>query len=84
MGQESGSADACVLFVGPHGVPVAVLLPTAAGRPRLDLPRRFHAVARLTMRASTSSTPSNIVQRMEFDDHEDHQKNWNDDLERYR
>ena len=53
-------------------------------RPRLGLPRRFHAVARLTMRASTSSTPSNIVQRMEFDDHEDHEKNWNDELERYR
>ena len=55
-------------------------------------PRRFHSVARLTMRGSTSSTPSNInphayicvgfsnhiVQRMEFDDHEDHDKNWND------
>ena len=58
----------------------------------IDLPRRFHSVARLTMRGSTASTPSNIqphayvcvgfrdhiVQRMEFDDHEDHQKNWND------
>ena len=57
-----------------------------------DLPRRFHSVARLTMRGSTASTPSNIqphayvcvgfrdhiVQRMEFDDHENHQKNWND------
>jgi hypothetical protein len=58
----------------------------------IDLPRRFHSVARLTMRGSTASTPSNIqphayvcvgfrdhiVQRMEFDDHQDHQKNWND------
>jgi hypothetical protein len=58
----------------------------------IDLPRRFHSVARLTMRGSTSSTPTNIqphayvcvgfrdhiVQRMEFDDHEDHDKNWND------
>ena len=58
----------------------------------IDLPRRFYAVARLTMRGSTASTPTNIqppayvwvgfrdhiVQRMEFDDHEDHQKNWND------
>jgi hypothetical protein len=58
----------------------------------IDLPRRFHSVARLTMRGSTSSTPINInphayvcigfrdhiVQRMEFDDHEDHDKNWND------
>ena len=58
----------------------------------IDLPRRFYAVARLTMRGSTPSTPTNIqphayvcvgfrdhiVQRMEFDDHEDHQKNWND------
>jgi hypothetical protein len=26
----------------------------------IDLPRRFHSVARLTMRGSTSSTPSNI------------------------
>ena len=57
-----------------------------------DLPRRFHAVARLTMRGSMASTPTNIqphayvcvgfrdhiVQRMEFDDHEDHQKNWNE------
>ena len=57
-----------------------------------DLPRRFHSVARLTMRGSTSSTQNNInphvyvcvgfrdhiVQRMEFDDHEDHDKNWND------
>jgi len=55
-------------------------------------PRRFHSVARLTMRGSTASTPTNIqphvyvcvgfrdhiVQRMEFDDHEDHAKNWND------
>jgi hypothetical protein len=58
----------------------------------IDLPRWFHPVARLTMRGSTVSTPSNIephayvcvgfrdhiVQRMEFDDHETHQKNWND------
>jgi len=58
----------------------------------IELPRRFHSVARLTIRGSTSSTPSNInphayvclgfrdhiVQRMEFDDHEDHDKNWND------
>jgi hypothetical protein len=57
-----------------------------------DLPRRFRSVARVTMRGSTASTPSNIqphayvcvgfryhiVQRLEFDDHEDHQKNWND------
>ena len=46
----------------------------------------------LYMRGSTVSIPSNlqphayvcvgyrdhIVQRMEFDDHEDHEKNWND------
>jgi hypothetical protein len=58
----------------------------------IDLPRRFHSVARLTMRGSTTAMPTNIqphayvcvgfrdhiVQRMEFDDHEDHQKNWND------
>jgi hypothetical protein len=58
----------------------------------IDLPVRFRSVARITMRGSTTSTPSNIqphayvcvgfrdhiVQRMEFDDHEDHQKNWND------
>jgi hypothetical protein len=58
----------------------------------IDLPRRFHSVARLTMRGSTAPMPSNIqphayvcvgfrdhiVQRMEFDDHEDHEKNWND------
>jgi len=58
----------------------------------IDLPRRFHSVARLTMRGSTIATPSNIqphayvcvgfrdhiVQRMEFDDHEDHERNWND------
>lgn len=57
-----------------------------------DLPRRFHSVPRVTMRGSTASTPSaiqphayvcvgfrdHIVQRMEFDDHEDHEKNWND------
>ena len=58
----------------------------------LDLPRRFHSVARVFIRAVAASTPSNlqphayvcvgfrdhIVQRMEFDDHENHQKNWND------
>jgi hypothetical protein len=58
----------------------------------MDLPRRFHSVPRVYMRGSTASTPSNvqphayvcvgfrdhIVQRMEFDDHVDHQKNWND------
>ena len=57
-----------------------------------DLPRRFRSVARVYMRGSTASTPSNvqphayvcvgfrdhIVQRMEFDDHENHQKSWND------
>jgi len=56
------------------------------------LPRRFHCVARLTMRGSTVAMPGSIqphayvcigfrdhiVQRMEFDDHEDHEKNWND------
>jgi hypothetical protein len=55
----------------------------------IDLPRRFHSVARLTMRGSTTPTASNIqphasvcvgfgdhiVQRMEFDDHEDHERN---------
>ena len=58
----------------------------------LDLPRRFRSVARLSMRGSTVSMPSNIlphafvcvgfrghiVQRMEFDDHESYQKNSND------
>jgi hypothetical protein len=58
----------------------------------IDLPRRLHTVARLTLRRSTASTPGNnqphayvcvgfrdhIVQRMEFDDHEDHERNWND------
>jgi hypothetical protein len=58
----------------------------------IDLPHRFHSVARLAMRGSTVSTSNNIqphayvcvgfrdhiVQRMEFDDHEDHQKNWNE------
>jgi hypothetical protein len=58
----------------------------------IDLPGRFRSVARIVVRGSTTSTPSNlqphayvcvgfrdhIVQRMEFDDHEDHQKNWND------
>jgi hypothetical protein len=57
-----------------------------------DLPRRFRSVARVYMRGSAPSTSSNIqphayvcvgfhdhiVQRMEFVDHEDHQKNWND------
>ena len=57
-----------------------------------DLPRRFRSVARVYMRGSAPSTPSNIqphayicvgfrdhiVQRMEFIDHADHQKNWND------
>jgi hypothetical protein len=57
-----------------------------------DLPRLFRSVARVYMRGSTASTPSNvqphayvcvgfrdhIVQRMEFDDHENHQKSWND------
>jgi hypothetical protein len=57
-----------------------------------DLPSRFRSVAKIYMRGSTVSMPSNIqphayvcvgfrdhiVQRMEFDDHEDHQKNWND------
>ena len=58
----------------------------------IDLPVQFHAVVRLTIDGSTASTPSNIqphayvcvgfrdhiVQRMEFDDHEDHERNWND------
>ena len=58
----------------------------------IDLPRRFHSVARLTVRGSTVSTSSNIqphayvcvgfrdhiVQRMELDDHQDHERNWND------
>ena len=58
----------------------------------IDLPRRFRSVARLYVRGSAVSNPSNlqphayvclgfrdhIVQRLEFDDHEDHQKNWND------
>ena len=58
----------------------------------IDLPRRFHSVARLTVRGSTVSTSSNIqphayvcvgfrdhiVQRMEFDDHAVRQNNWND------
>ena len=64
------------------------------GRPpdEIDLPRRFHSVTRLTVRGSTSSTPTNIqphayvcvgfrdhiVQRMEFDDHAIRQNNWND------
>jgi hypothetical protein len=58
----------------------------------IDLPRRFRSVARLYVRGSTVSNPSNlqphayvclgfrdhIVQRLEFDDHEQHRKNWND------
>ena len=57
-----------------------------------DLPRRFRSVARVYMRGSAPSTPSNIqphayvcigfrdhiVHRMEFDDHAVRQKNWND------
>jgi len=57
-----------------------------------NLPRRFRSVPRVYIRGSTASMPGNIqphayvcvgfrdhiVQRMEFDDHEDHQKNWND------
>jgi len=58
----------------------------------MDLPLRFHSVPRVYMRGNAASTPSNvqphayvcvgfrdhIVQRMEFDDHVDHQKNWNE------
>ena len=58
----------------------------------IDLPRRFRSVRRVYMRGGSVSMPSNIlphayvcvgfrdhiVQRMEFDDHEDHEKNWND------
>jgi hypothetical protein len=61
---------------------------------QIDLPRRFHSVARLTMRGGTASTSSkiqphayvcvgfrgHIVQRMEFDGHEDPRE----ELERYR
>jgi hypothetical protein len=57
-----------------------------------DLPRKFRSVARLYMRGSAASLPSrlqphaylcigfrdHIVQRMEFNDHEDHEKSWND------
>jgi hypothetical protein len=57
-----------------------------------DLPPRFRSATRLYIRGSTTSMQSNlqphaylcvgfrdhIVQCMEFDDHEDHQKNWND------
>jgi len=57
-----------------------------------DLPRKFRSVTRLDMRGSAASLPGNlqphgyvcvgfqdhIVQRMEFDDHEDHQRNWSD------
>jgi len=58
----------------------------------VDLPPRFRSVERVYIRGSTAATPSNIqphayvcvgfrdhiVQRMEFDDHENHQINWND------
>ena len=57
-----------------------------------DLPRKFRSVARLYMRGSAAPIPNNlqphaylcigfrdhIVQRMEFNDHEDHEKSWND------
>ena len=57
-----------------------------------DLPRKFRSAARLYMRGSAASLPSNvqphayvcigfrdhIVQRMEFNDHADHEKSWND------
>jgi hypothetical protein len=57
-----------------------------------DLPRKFRSVTRLDMRGSAASLAGNlqphgyvcvgfrdhIVQRMEFDDHEDHQRNWSD------
>jgi hypothetical protein len=52
----------------------------------IDLPHRFRSVARLSVRGSAVSNPSNlqphayvclgfrdhIVQRLEFDDHEEH------------
>ena len=58
----------------------------------VDLPPRFRSVGRVYIRGSTAATPSNIqphayvcvgfrdhiVQRMEFDDHENHQKSWDD------
>jgi len=58
----------------------------------IDLPLRFRSVGRVYIRGTTAPTPSNIqphayvcvgfrdhiVQRMEFDDHENHQKSWND------
>ena len=58
----------------------------------IDLPLRFRSVGRVYIRGTTAATPSNIqphayvcvgfrdhiVQRMEFDDHENHQKSWND------
>ena len=58
----------------------------------VDLPPRFRSVERVYIRGSTAATPSNIqphayvcvgfrdhiVQRMESDDHENHQINWND------
>jgi len=58
----------------------------------VDLPPRFRSVERVYIRGSTAATPSkiqphayvcvgfrdHIVQRMEFDDHENHQINWND------
>src|SRR5215472_8881514 len=59
-----------------------------AARPNeADLPRRLHSVARLTMRGSTVAMPGTSNRTpmsasgsaiMEFDDHEDHEKNWND------
>jgi hypothetical protein len=59
---------------------------------RLIFPAGFVRFARLYVRGSTVSNPSNlqphayvclgfrdhIVQRLEFDDHEKHRKNWND------
>jgi len=58
----------------------------------VDLPPRFRSVERVYIRGSTAATPSkiqphayvcvgfrdHIVQRMEFDYHENHQINWND------
>jgi hypothetical protein len=56
------------------------------------LPDRFRTVRRLYVRGQTMAMPNNqqphayvcigfrrhIVQRMEFDDHVDYEKNWND------
>jgi hypothetical protein len=61
-------------------------------RDEIDLPRRFRSVPKLYIHGITVSMPGNIqphayvcigfrdhiVQRMEFDNHEDHQKSWND------